>query len=114
MKRVSRRVARELDGSRYFRALADTIRLRILELIAARELCVGEIVERAGLEQSHVAYRLACLSPCGFAATRREHRTVYYRVADERVLAMIELARALLADNAEHVAACGRIDGEGC
>jgi DNA-binding transcriptional ArsR family regulator len=114
MKRVSRRVARELDGSRYFRALADPIRLRILELIAARELCVGEIVERAGLEQSHVAHHLACLSWCGFAATRREHRTVYYRVADERVLAMIELARALLADNAEHVAACRRIDGEGC
>ena len=99
--------------SKYFRALADPIRLRILELIAARELCVGEIVERTGLEQSHVSHHLACLRWCGFAATRREHRTVYYRVADQRVLAMIELARALLADNAEHVAACRRIDDGG-
>jgi DNA-binding transcriptional ArsR family regulator len=103
----------ELVG-KYFRALADPIRLRILELIAARELCVGEIVERAGLEQSHVSHHLACLRWCGFATTRREHRTVYYRVADERVIAMIELARALLADNAEHVAACKQIDDGGC
>jgi DNA-binding transcriptional ArsR family regulator len=99
--------------SKYFRALADPIRLRILELIAASELCVGEIVECTGLEQSHVSHHLACLRWCGFAATRREHRTVYYRVADQRVLAMIELARALLADNAEHVAACRRIDDGG-
>jgi hypothetical protein len=43
--------------------------------------------------------------------TRREHRTVYYRVADERVGAVIALGRALLHDNEEHVAACKRVNG---
>ena len=37
-----------------------------------------------------------------------------YRVADERVTQLLELGRALLADNAEHVAACRRVDGAGC
>jgi hypothetical protein len=46
--------------------------------------------------------------------TRRDFRTVYYRIADKRVQKMLELAHALLADNAEHVAACRRIDGRPC
>jgi hypothetical protein len=37
-----------------------------------------------------------------------------YRIADERVSDLLALARALLADNAEHVAACRRIDSAGC
>jgi hypothetical protein len=53
---------------------------------------------------------LACLRWCGFVEARREHRTVYNRVADKRVLKMLALAQALLDDNAEHVAACCRID----
>jgi hypothetical protein len=36
--------------------------------------------------------------------------TVYYSVADDRVSEMLALGHALLADNAEHVAACRRID----
>jgi hypothetical protein len=48
---------------------------------------------------------------CGFVATRREHRTVRYRLADRRVAAIVELGRALLHDNAEHIAACGHMDG---
>ena len=33
------------------------------------------------------------------------------RIADARVESMLELARSLLADNAEHVAACCQIEG---
>ncbi len=54
---------------------------------------------------------LACLRWCGFIATRREHRVVYNRIADERVVEMIDLAHALLEENVEHVAACRRIEG---
>jgi hypothetical protein len=47
-------------------------------------------------------------------ATRRESPSVIYRVADDRVLRLLALGRALLADNADHVAVCRRIDGKGC
>lgn len=75
---------------------------------------VGELVTRLGQAQPKVSNHLACLRSGGFVATRREHPTVFYRVADPRVEQLLELARGLLADNAEHVAACGRIDGKGC
>jgi DNA-binding transcriptional ArsR family regulator len=104
----------ELVG-KYFRALGDPTRVRILELLRNHdELSVTEIVARLGQSQPKVSNHLACLRWCGFVHTRREHPTVYYRVADERVTQLLDLGRALLADNAEHVAACRRIDTTGC
>ena len=97
--------------AKYFRVLGDPIRLRTLDLVADEERSVGELAGLLGEPQPKVSNHLACLRWCGFVVTRREHRTVYYRVADERVGTVIALGRALLHDNEEHVAACKRIDG---
>lgn len=98
--------------AKYFRALGDPTRLRMLELLAEHgELSVGELVERLAVSQPKVSNHLACLRWCGFVVTRREHPAVLYRIADERVSQVLALGRALLADNAEHVAACRRIEG---
>jgi ArsR family transcriptional regulator len=97
--------------AKYFRGLGDPIRLRILELLRREgELSVGELVRRLALPQPQVSNHLACLRWCGFVEARRDGRTVYNRIADERVEAMLELAESLLADNADHVAACCRIE----
>jgi DNA-binding transcriptional ArsR family regulator len=97
--------------AKYFRGLGDPLRVRILDQLRAdRELSVGELVRRLGEPQPKVSNHLACLRWCGFVETRREHRTVLNRIADPRVIEMLDLAQALLADNAEHVAACCRID----
>jgi ArsR family transcriptional regulator, cadmium/lead-responsive transcriptional repressor len=104
----------ELVG-KYFRALGDPTRVRILELLGEHgELSVTDLVERLSQSQPNVSNHLACLRWCGFVHTRRDHPTVYYRVADTRVTELLALGRALLADNAAHVAACQRIDGAGC
>ena len=101
--------------AKYFKVLSDSTRVRILELLEERgELSVSELVEALGESQPKVSNHLACLRWCGFVHTRREHPSVLYRVADERVMAVLALGRALLGDNAEHVAACRRVDGKGC
>jgi DNA-binding transcriptional ArsR family regulator len=93
--------------AKYFRVLADPNRLRILELLRAEgELPVGAIAERLRISQPGVSNHLACLRWCGFVDAHREHRTVFNFIADERVLMLLELGDGLLADNAEHVAAC--------
>ena len=100
--------------AKYFRGLGDATRLRILGLLRDEgELSVGELVERLGEPQPKVSNHLACLRWCGFIDARREHRTVYNRIADKRVVKMLDLAQALLEDNAEHVAACCRIEATG-
>lgn len=98
--------------AKYFRGLGDPIRLRILEFLREEgELSVGDLVRGLGLPQPRVSNHLACLRWCGFIEARREGRTVYNRIADPRVVEMLDLAESLLADNAEHVAACCVIDG---
>jgi DNA-binding transcriptional ArsR family regulator len=96
--------------AKYFRVLGDPIRLRILEFVAERERSVGELAALLGEPQPKVSNHLACLRWCGFVATRRDHRSIHYSLADERVTAVIELGRALLHANADHVAACRRVD----
>ncbi len=101
--------------AKYFRGLGDPTRVRILEsLLAHDELSVGDLVEMLHQPQPKVSNHLACLRWCGFVETRREHPSVYYRIADDRVSKLLAIGRAVLADNAEHVAACRRIDSKGC
>lgn len=100
--------------AKYFKVLAEPTRVRVLELLGDEgELSVSQLMHALGQSQSKVSNHLACLRWCGFVTTRREHRAVYYSVADERVLQVVALGRALLGDNAEHVAACRRVGG-GC
>jgi ArsR family transcriptional regulator, cadmium/lead-responsive transcriptional repressor len=100
----------ELLG-KYFRGLGDPTRLRILRLLdVAGELSAGELVERLGMPQATVSTHLGCLRWCGFVATRRENRSVIYRIADPRVRELVTVAESLLDDNAEHVACCRAID----
>jgi ArsR family transcriptional regulator, cadmium/lead-responsive transcriptional repressor len=97
--------------AKYFRGLGDPIRLRILGLLRSEgELTVGELVGRLELPQPKVSNHLACLRWCGFVAARRDGRTVHNRIADPRVVAMLDLAAALLADNADHVAVCCQLE----
>jgi ArsR family transcriptional regulator, cadmium/lead-responsive transcriptional repressor len=98
-------------GERLFRGLGDPLRVRILEPLRAEgEPLVGDLVTRLGEPQPKISNHLACLRWCGFVDARREHRTVLNRIADPRVNQMLDLATALFADNAEHVAGCCRID----
>ena len=97
--------------AKYFRVLSDPTRVRLLELLHQNgELSVGELARRLGESQPKISNHLACLRWCGFAQRERRHPSVFYRVADARVVELLALGRALLADNAEHVATCRRVD----
>jgi ArsR family transcriptional regulator, cadmium/lead-responsive transcriptional repressor len=92
--------------ARFFQVLADPTRVRVLELLLAGERKVGDLVEATGQQQGRVSSHLACLRWCGFVATRREGKFVYYRIADDRVSALLHLAHGMLAEHAGAVAAC--------
>ena len=57
---------------RVFRALADPTRLRLLNLIAGREVCVCYFVEILRTSQPKVSRHLAYLRKAGLVAARRE------------------------------------------
>lgn len=92
--------------ARFFRALADPTRLRLLAFLLTEEHTVTECVVHIGLSQGRVSTHLACLSDCGYVNVRREGRFAYYHVSDPRVAELVMLARSLAADNANGLAAC--------
>ncbi len=99
--REVRLLAKLLDG------FANPVRLSILLLLAREgEASVGEMVEAIGVPQPRVSDHLRCLAWCGYVRARRDGQSVFYAIADERVLGVLRLGEGILADNLEHVEAC--------
>jgi DNA-binding transcriptional ArsR family regulator len=106
--REMRLLAKLLDG------FANPIRLSVLLMLSRNgEMSVGELVEAIGAPQPRVSDHLRCLAWCGYVRARREGSNVFYSIADERVLGVLELSEGILADNIEHVEACDVTKG-GC
>ena len=63
-----------------FRALADPTRLRLLNLIADREICVCYFVEILRMSQPKVSRHLAYLRRAGIVASRRDGKWMHYRL----------------------------------
>jgi DNA-binding transcriptional ArsR family regulator len=96
--------------ARMFRTLGDATRLRIVELLIEEgELHQMEIVRRLGASQARVSEHLACLTWCGFVASRREGRKTLYRVADKRVRSLVSSAHRFLDSNQAAIASCRRV-----
>ncbi len=95
--------------ARYFRALGDPTRLRIIEALLERERTVSELVRLLGAPQSRVSNHLACLKWCRFADAERRGREVVYRISDPGVSDLVRVARSLVDQHRDHLATCGRI-----
>lgn len=98
--------------AKFFRGLGDPTRVRVLQLLMERERNVGELVDETGVLQGRLSSHLACLRWCGFVASRREGREVFYSLADGRIPRLLSLAEEFLADRADSVDLCRVIDAE--
>jgi len=98
--------------ARFFHGLSDPTRMRIVQLLLDGEKNVGELVATLEMPQGRISSHLMCLRWCGFVATRRDGRYVYYRISDTRVIDLVRIGQALLLDNAQAVASCAVITKE--
>jgi DNA-binding transcriptional ArsR family regulator len=74
-----------------FRALAEPGRLAVLHALEDGEMTVTELVDATGMRQGNLSKHLQQLYAGGFVSRRRDGLFAYYRLADERVLALCEL-----------------------
>lgn len=65
---------------RFFQALGDNTRLRLLNLMGAQEVCVCFFVEILDCPQSKISRHLAYLRSAGIVAARREGKWMHYRI----------------------------------
>ena len=72
-----------------FRALGDVSRLRTMELLVDRELCVSEIATASGELISTVSHRMRLLRSEGLVSRRRDGRHIYYALRDRHVYDLV-------------------------
>ena len=77
------------------RALADPKRLCVLESLAEGEVSVSDLSSRVGCQVPNMSQHLAVLRSAGLVSTRRDGNTVYYRLADPRVLEAFRLIQSI-------------------
>jgi ArsR family transcriptional regulator, arsenate/arsenite/antimonite-responsive transcriptional repressor len=82
-----------------FRALADPTRLRLLNLMAGREICVCYLVEILGISQPKISRHLGYLRRAGIVLARRQGRWMHYRLATPAD----RLSATILAETLKHL-----------
>ncbi len=68
------------------KVLTDPKRLMIIDALRTGERSVGELAERVGMRLPNASQHLAILRRVGLIDGRREATTVYYRLAEPRIV----------------------------
>jgi DNA-binding transcriptional ArsR family regulator len=77
------------------RALSDPKRLCVLETLADGERSVSDLSRDVGCQVPNMSQHLSVLRSAGLVTARRDGSTVYYRLADERVLEAYRLIQTI-------------------
>ena len=104
------------DLARLFATLADRTRLRLLNLMNGKEVCVCYFVEILVQSQPKISRHLAYLRRAGIVAARREGKWMHYRIVAAKhagaarilseTLAVIGQEKSMQADLARLGKAC--------
>lgn len=76
--------------AKLFRGFSDPSRLSILEALKEQPLNVTDLVHATGMSQSNVSNHLGCLRDCDLVIREHRGRFTYYRLADERLIQLLE------------------------
>lgn len=93
-------------GAKLFRSLGDPMRLAIVELLAAGERRVTDLVAELQTSQPNVSGHLACLKECGLVLDRPQGRAVLYRLAHPQLFDLLRSAETVLEATGLEIALC--------
>jgi ArsR family transcriptional regulator, arsenate/arsenite/antimonite-responsive transcriptional repressor len=106
------------DMERFFQALGDRTRLRLLNLMGDQELCVCYFVEILDQPQPKISRHLAYLRRAGIVAARRDGKWMHYRIVMppnagaagvlQEILTWFQNDRAMQSDRGRLSKACCR------
>ena len=71
--------------ARFFQALADPTRVRMLRALSEGEWCVTDLTEALGMDQPAVSHQLKYLREMGLVDWTKRGRHVYYSLSDSHL-----------------------------
>ncbi len=84
-------MARYEELADFFKVFGDSTRIRILTVLLGEELCVCDLAETLGMNQSAVSHQLKILKQAKLIRNRREGKQVYYALADDHVATIMAM-----------------------
>lgn len=101
--------------ARWFHALSDETRLRIVEMLQRGEYCVCDLQDSVGAAQSRLSFHLKVLREAGLVNDRKEGRWNFYSLRPD---VLDEMSTYLLERKPEEISwpscACGAAGGGEC
>lgn len=84
------------DMAGLFKLFGDATRVKILWSLSQHELCVCDLAQLIGMNQSAVSHQLRILKQGRLVKSRREGKSIFYSLADSHV-------ETVLAQGMEHI-----------
>lgn len=104
-----------VQAARWFHALSDETRLRIIDILQRGECCVCDLQESVGAAQSRLSFHLKVLREAGLVNDRKQGRWNFYSLRPdvfEEVSAYLRERKP--SENAWGTCACGSGESECC
>lgn len=79
------------DASQLLKSLSHPDRLRLLCQLTQGEYCVSELEKMVGIGQPSLSQQLGILRKDSLVSTRREGKQIYYSMASEDAMAILEV-----------------------
>jgi ArsR family transcriptional regulator, arsenate/arsenite/antimonite-responsive transcriptional repressor len=92
------------QDSAVFRALGEPVRLRIVDRLAAGELCACDLLANLGISQPTLSHHMKVLTDAGLVDSRRMGVWVHYSLRAETVADLRRLLDVLGSPGADPVA----------
>lgn len=82
--------------SELFKIFGDPTRLKILFVLFEKEVCVCDIAEIIGMQQSAISHQLRILKQANLVKYRRDGKTIFYSLSDNHI-------KTIFAQAIEHI-----------
>jgi ArsR family transcriptional regulator len=89
-----------------FKALADPVRLEVVQALGGGERCVCELSQGLGLAQSRLSFHLKVMRQSGLITAREEGRWVYYKLVPQAFEQLQEWLNSLKRLSQERAQGC--------
>ena len=93
--RLERQLLRQ---SEFMKALANPVRLRLLGLLEDGEKSATDLVKLSGISKASLSQHIKLMKSEGLVLCNKQGRFCFYRIADTRILAAVELLHETLSE----------------
>lgn len=80
------------DVTEILKLLCDPTRAQIIWALSGQELCVCDISKLLNMSVSAISHQLRLLKQSRIVKSRREGRTIFYKLSDRRIMQILNIA----------------------